>query len=279
MKSKSPAGLRSVSRAVALVFALLSQASTFHLVDTFIAEESALRQRLLKLYARFEVRLLRFFYWLLNRPFVANRWIRKFLYYSLAKFMAERAIASQVMTLAEMEHFITKELPEESAIAVGPCRCRLATGACDHPLETDIVILTGTPLWLDLFGRDYRVISRDEALKIVRECYGLGLVPMLDRHMYFKGSANYFVICNCCACSCLPIIGFKTFKYDGYHYIPSIYVSVVNTGVCEGCGQCVEACAFDSRVVRAGTSRVIDCQGCGQCVRVCPNRANSMVKR
>ncbi len=259
--------------------ALASLSRPFHMSDVLIEEDSALRKALLKFYARFEVQLLTFFYWLLNRQFVSNRWVRKYLYYSLAKFMAERAIVSKVMTLGEMERFITEELPPDSRIAVGPCRCRLATRACDHPMETDIVILTGTDIWLDLFPKDYRLIDRDEALRTVRECYALGLVPMLDRHMYFKGSANYFVICNCCECSCLPIIGYRTFKYDGYHYIPSEYRAVVNADRCKACGVCVTACAFHERLVRAGRARVIDCQGCGQCVVACPNDANSMVKR
>lgn len=233
---------------------------------------------MLKLYARYEVRILAVFYWILNRRFMSNPWVRKFSYYGLAKFMAERAIVGQVMTLREMEDFITR-LPEESRIAVGPCRCRLATHVCDHPLETDIVILTGAPIWLELFPRDYRVIDKEEALRIVRESNERGLVQMLDRHMYFRGSANYFVICNCCGCSCLPIIGYRVFKEDGYHFIPSRYRSRVDVEKCRGCGTCVEVCAFQERRLEAGKAKVMDCQGCGLCVRFCPNGANSLITR
>lgn len=249
-----------------------------HWGDVFIAEESKVRQRMLKIYARWEVQLLAFFYWLLNRPFMSNPRVRKFFYYALAKFMAERAIVGQVMTLQEMEDFI-RELPGDSIIAVGPCRCRLATRACDHPLETDIVILTGAPIWLELFPKDYRVIDREEALRIVRDSYDRGLVPMLDRHMYFRGSANYFVICNCCGCSCLPIIGYRIFKEDGYRFIPSRYLSSVDPDKCRGCGTCVEVCAFNERILDGGKARVLDCQGCGLCVKFCPEKANRMVER
>jgi NAD-dependent dihydropyrimidine dehydrogenase PreA subunit len=162
---------------------------------------------------------------------------------------------------------------------VGPCRCRLATRACDHPLETDIVILTGAPIWLELFPGDYRVIDREEALRIVRDSYDQGLVPMLDRHMYFRGSANYFVICNCCGCSCLPIIGYRVFKEDGYRFIPSRYLSSVDPDKCRGCGTCVEVCAFNERILDGGKARVLDCQGCGLCVKFCPAQANRMVER
>ncbi len=253
-------------------------ATPAHWGELFIAEESRVRQRMLKSYARFEVQLLAFFYWLLNRRFISRPPVRKFFYYALAKFMAERAIVGQVMTLAEMEDFI-RGLPDDGRIAVGPCRCRLATRACEHPLETDIVILTGAPIWLELFPRDYRVIGKEEALRIVRESNEKGLVQMLDRHMYFRGSANYFVICNCCACSCLPIIGYRTFKEDGYHFIPSRYRSVVDPEKCRGCGTCLEACAFRERRLEGGKARVLHCQGCGLCVRFCPNQANRMVER
>jgi heterodisulfide reductase subunit A-like polyferredoxin len=102
---------------------------------------------------------------------------------------------------------------------------------------------------------------------------------MLDRHMYFRGSTNYFVICNCCGCSCLPIIAYRTFREDGYHYIPSVYRSVVDLEKCEGCSTCVEVCAFDERRLNGGKAEVLSCQGCGLCVKFCPNQANSMVRR
>lgn len=277
-KNTARPGLGSLALTSATLFSLAALTGPFHLVDTLTAEESAVRKRLLKLYARFEVQLLRVFYWLLNRPLIRSRWVRRFLYHALARFMSRRAVVSKVMTLREMEEFI-EGLPVDSAIAVGPCRCRLATGACDHPLQTDIVIMTGTPIWLDLFPKDYRVIDKEETLAIVRDCYALGLVPMLDRHMYFRGNANHFVICNCCGCSCLPIIGYRIFKHDGYRYIPSGYRAVTDAGLCRGDGACVEACAFNERVVVAGRSRVLDCQGCGQCARACPHGAVRMVKR
>lgn len=251
----------------------------FHISDSFIAEESPLRKAWLKVYARFEVQLLAGMYWLLNRPFMRGRRARLMFYWlGGAKLLGERGIVGQVKTLDEVTEFL-RNLPDDSQIAVGPCRCRLATKACDHPLETDIVILTGAPIWLDLFPRDYRVIDKKEATAIIRDSYDRGLVPMVDRHMYFGGSANYFVICNCCGCSCLPIIGYRAFKEAGFRFIPSASVATVDASRCAGCGKCVEVCAFGERVVRAGKARILDCQGCGLCVKFCPNGAGVMVGR
>ena len=249
-----------------------------HWGDILIAEDSRFRQFLLKRYAWMEVRLLAFFYWLLCRPFMSRPLLNRFFYYAMAKFAGEHMVASQVMTLDEMLDFIDG-MPEEHRIAVGPCRCRLATHTCGHPLETDIVIMTGTQIWLDLFPRDYHVISKEEAKRKVRECYEIGLVPMLDRHMYYQGSKNYFVICNCCKCACLPIWAYRTYKEAGYHYIPSAYRSVVDPDKCEGCGTCVEVCAFEERRLAGGKAEVLSCQGCGLCVKNCPNQANRMIRR
>jgi NAD-dependent dihydropyrimidine dehydrogenase PreA subunit len=229
---------------------MLRQLTPYHWGDLLIEEESGFRLFLLKRYAWLEVRLLAFFYWLLRRPFMSNPWINKFFYYTMAKFAGEHMVVSQVMTREEMLEFIAS-MPEENRIAVGPCRCRLATHACDHPLETEIV----------------------------KDCYEIALVPMLDRHMYYRGSANYFVICNCCGCSCLPIWAYRTYKDAGYHFIPSVYRSTVDLDKCEGCATCVEVCAFDERMLNGGKAQVFDCQGCGLCVKFCPNQANSMLPR
>lgn len=276
---KTMTGLLRAVRPALIPAGLALRASPFHFGDGIIAERSPLRRKILKYYARFEVPLLAGMYWLIQRPFMRKRWARLGFYWlGGAKLLGERGVVAQAHTLEEIERFI-RDLPAGSLIAVGPCRCRLATGACDHPLETDIVILTGAPIWLELFPRDYREIDKEEAVSIVKESYESGLVPMLDRHLYFKGSANYFVICNCCGCSCLPLIGYRTFKQAGYRFIPSASVATVDVEKCRGCGKCVEVCAFGERVVRAGTARILDCQGCGLCAKFCPNGASAVKPR
>ncbi len=261
---------------------MLLRSTPYHWGDVLIAEESGFRLFMLKCYARIEVRFLALLFWILNLPstfpFLNKLWAKKLSYYAAGKFVGERMVACQVMTLGEMEEFI-HGLPDDSEIAVGPCRCRLATHACDHPLETDIYVLTGAPIWLDVFPEDYRPITKEETIKIVGESYEQALVPMLDRHMYYRGSTNYFVICNCCGCSCIPIHGYRYYKEAGFHFIPSVCRSIVDLDKCEGCATCVEVCAFEERRLNGGKAEVLDCQGCGLCVKFCPNGANSMVKR
>jgi heterodisulfide reductase subunit A len=51
----------------------------------------------------------------------------------------------------------------------------------------------------------------------------------------------------------------------------------VNERLCTACGQCVEVCPYDARVLEPGahTAEVIEvlCQGCGACIVACPNKA------
>jgi heterodisulfide reductase subunit A-like polyferredoxin len=55
-------------------------------------------------------------------------------------------------------------------------------------------------------------------------------------------------------------------------------VASVNPRLCAACGQCVEVCPYDARVLLPGAlhAEVIEvlCQGCGACIVACPNKAS-----
>lgn len=61
---------------------------------------------------------------------------------------------------------------------------------------------------------------------------------------------------------------------------PSRFVPTVDTGVCTGCGACVDRCWFDAMSLDdASALAVADadrCLGCGQCAVGCPEDAISM---
>jgi len=59
-------------------------------------------------------------------------------------------------------------------------------------------------------------------------------------------------------------------------------VARVNTRLCSACGQCVEVCPYEARVLEPGAhyAEVVEvlCQGCGACVTACPNKASYQVE-
>ncbi len=245
------------------------------------ARDSRVRYLLLKLYAWKEVELLRLLFWIGHWRVLRYAIVRKPLYYVLLHFLGTRGMVSQAATLEETYRFID-ELPERFAIAVGPCRCRVGNRNCGHAIMTDIVIRETASIWYrDLFPRDYRVISKSEAKEICRQSRAAGMVQCIDRHMYFHNSENYFVICNCCKESCIPLTAYRLFKQEAFRFLPSRSVVEIDASLCQGCGTCIEICPFEERQLdpARNIATIVNCQGCGLCVDICPNGANRMVAR
>lgn len=254
--------------------------SGFHLRPLY-DENSKWRYLLLKMYAWKEVELLRLLFAVSRLPLMKFTRFRKPFYYALLHLLGTRGITGQATTLAEIEEFIDW-LPDAYPIAVGPCRCRVGNRNCNHEIMTDIVIMQTAPIWYaELFPKDYRIISKEKAKEICRRARQAGLVQFIDRHMYFKASRNYFVICNCCKESCIPLIAYRLFKHERFRFLPSTSIVQINQSKCRACGKCIEVCPFEER--KLDTSKrcatVINCQGCGLCVDVCPQGANQMVPR
>jgi ferredoxin len=164
----------------------------------------------------------------------------------------------------------------EGPIAVGPCRCRVGHKACGHPMETDIVIRTGTDVWLKAFPREYRVIDREEAVRIIEECAALGMFHMVFLHCLIGGAMNEYVICNCCTDGCVPYILNRELGQDIYPLVRGDQKADADAKVCVACGTCVEVCPFAARALAGEKPAVLDCFGCGLCAARCTSGATRM---
>jgi NAD-dependent dihydropyrimidine dehydrogenase PreA subunit len=178
----------------------------------------------------------------------------------------------------------------EGAIAVGPCRCRLAHDSCDHPIETDIVIHAGVEAFTRAFPDDYRRINREEAKAIVTNCSRLGMWQMVFVHcpigahehapQHLAGLGHEYVICNCCTCGCVPYILNQEMGQRVYPLLRGDFVAITDPARCSGHGACIAACPFDARAVADGHAVLVaPCFGCGLCVSVCPEGAVEMQPR
>lgn len=160
---------------------------------------------------------------------------------------------------------------------VRECICRkqqhLVGKGCTHDLEN---CLTFAPV-KNAFDRSTvdRAISKDEALRILRETEEAGLI---------HSSGNYVdgidYICNCCTCCCAIMRGVT--EYGILSAIAhSDYRIELDESLCNNCAACIDRCKFNALSI-PDTRLVIDlkyCLGCGLCTLSCPSEALRLRKR
>lgn len=165
-------------------------------------------------------------------------------------------------------------------IAVGHCFCRQRRSLLGDHCSTDAPVLN-----CFTFGKSARhtaaqgfakKISREEALKIMREAAQAGLIHKAF-HPGSRETSPETSICNCCkdCCDTLGLWRSGTLPLINSTY----YLSVIDRQACSGCGTCVEWCPTDAIVLNDEGLAERDesaCLGCGVCSRFCPEEAISL---
>jgi hypothetical protein len=85
-------------------------------------------------------------------------------------------------------------------VSLGPCTCRQVFRNCDNPIETEIMISLGRNVFVAERPDEYRQITTAEAKEILRQCHRRGLI-----HTIIKCRNDFYAICNCCSCCCVPL--------------------------------------------------------------------------
>jgi Na+-translocating ferredoxin:NAD+ oxidoreductase subunit B len=158
---------------------------------------------------------------------------------------------------------------------VRDCICRkqqqLLDKGCDAPVENCLVF---APIEGVFAGGIDRAISKDEALRILREAADAGLVHSVGNH---REGHNY--ICNCCTCCCGVLRRVAEFAVPTA-IARSAFRAVVDEASCIGCGACVDRCQFGALALTDSVAVVesLRCVGCGQCTLVCPTGAISIAR-
>jgi len=176
-------------------------------------------------------------------------------------------VAVQADTQVLAYENVQEIIEQAKTLAVTKCTCRLTAHKCDRPLEACLQVNRAAQYSIDRgTGRE---VSKEEALKILREAEEAGLIHVtMNKHQ-----VDHF-ICNCCPCCCqtLPIL-----IKGGIRVIdPSRFQARVDPDQCTACGACLERCYFgalqgeeEGRVQVEGEK----CIGCGLCRVVCPVEA------
>ena len=95
-------------------------------------------------------------------------------------------------------------------VAVGPCDCRRTFKNCDHPVEAEILLGPTRHIFLEAMPQNAHEITREEARAILQDCRRRGLIPTI-----IKCRGDYYAICHCCTCCCVPLRLSKEYGIGG----------------------------------------------------------------
>ncbi len=159
---------------------------------------------------------------------------------------------------------------------IGVCYCRHKMEhlgrACDAPMD---ICMTFNGTAASLIRHEYaRAVDVAEGLDLLQQAQEHGLVQFGE-----NVRQRVAFICNCCGCCCEAMIAARRFGCLNPIHTTN-YLPRVETGQCNGCGKCVDACpvqamslvsANDPHRPKLRIAKVDEttCLGCGVCIRAC----------
>jgi len=168
-------------------------------------------------------------------------------------------------------------LNNAKSLGVRKCICKtqkaLVGEPCKYPREVCLVLAPVEGVFTN--DPKTRVITKEEALKILREAEEAGLI-----HSTANIREGHMILCNCCTCCCGIMRGISQLGLEN-SVAKSDFYATVDPEMCTGCETCVERCQFGASSISGDISHVDQkrCVGCGQCVMTCPSGARTLVRK
>jgi Na+-translocating ferredoxin:NAD+ oxidoreductase RNF subunit RnfB len=168
-------------------------------------------------------------------------------------------------------------LNQAKSFGVRKCICKVEKALlgepCKYPVEVCLVFMPVEGAFDD--DPDTRVITKEEAVQILRETEEAGLI-----HSSANIREGHFYICNCCTCCCGIMRGISQLGIKN-SVAKSDFYAKVNPEMCTGCETCTERCQFGAPSIKDNISHVDQerCVGCGLCVMTCPSGAMTLVRK
>jgi hypothetical protein len=114
----------------------------------------------------------------------------------VANAYGNKASAAYLLTTSEASEIVDNA----EGVALGPCTCRAVFHNCDNPINTEIMLGLTRHIFTEERPHDYREITKQEAKEVLEQCHKSGLI-----HTLIKCRRDFYAICNCCSCCCVPL--------------------------------------------------------------------------
>ena len=147
----------------------------------------------LRIYSRYRELFLRYYIFQAKwtgLPLI-GRLVRK-----VANLYGKNASRAYLLTLQEANEIVDSS----DGLALGSCTCRTVFKNCENPTSTEIMLSLGRNIFVEERPHDYKEITKEEAKEILRQCHLNGLI-----HTIIKCRQDFYAICNCCLCCCVPL--------------------------------------------------------------------------
>ncbi|MFC1968633.1 ferredoxin-like protein [Chloroflexota bacterium] len=147
----------------------------------------------LRLYSRYREIFLRYYIFQARWTGIplVGKIVRK-----VANIYGKKASGAYLLTLSEANEIVDSS----EGLALGSCTCRTVFNNCDNPINTEIMVGLSRNIFVEERPYEYREITKQEARDILKQCHQSGLV-----HTIIKCRQDFYAICNCCACCCVPL--------------------------------------------------------------------------
>src|SRR4030042_1323481 len=169
---------------------------------------------------------------------------------------------------------VVKLLKNVKFIALAKCDCRANYQRCDNPVEICLQFDdVGKKVVEEGQGRE---ITIDEAVEVLNRADEYGLVHL----SLYMPDHKLFALCSCCECCCHDLQILKLYNRNDI-MVKADFISMTDKEKCIDCGDCVEKCSFDARLLTDVEMKYNPdkCYGCGLCVAVCSSDAIRMIDR